>query len=82
MDGGIYVLDGDTWSWCPYHKMKDVYDGIYVKHKQKDYNTWVEHKAKNHNLKDIADVKSTSSSSNDHKIGLSDDLKIATVPSF
>jgi len=32
--------DGKTWHWCPHHKLKDKFDGLYMPHKPEDHDVW------------------------------------------
>ena len=38
--------DGETWFWCPHHKIKGQYDGMYVTHKPEDHDAWLKRKNK------------------------------------
>jgi len=43
-NGKEKVVNGKTWHWCPHHKMKGVYDGMYVGHPEDENDEWLERK--------------------------------------
>ena len=45
-DGASKVVDGVTWYWCPKHKVEGKFDGLYVKHKPEDHDSWKEEQKK------------------------------------
>ena len=45
--------NGKTWYWCSKHKKDGECDGLYVIHKEKDHNKWLERKMENQTKQQI-----------------------------
>ena len=81
-EGGTKTIDGETWYWCPHHKMEGTYDGVYVKHPKDKHDKWFERKNK-FKRKDISSSDAPPYNSlKSQKLALSNNTKAAMVANF
>ena len=71
--GASVTKDGVTWWWCPEHRRKGDFDGLYVKHKPEDHAEWAARKEK----RKKNDSSSNNGGSSSKKLVLTDKLKSA-----
>ena len=81
--GEKFERDGRTYYWCPHHKYPPHYDGLYVNHPPEKHAEWKDKqdrfKGRGKYAKNQSSNPSTSGSTNEVKLVLSDDIKQALI---
>ena len=82
--GPSKTVDGKTWHWCPHHKRKGKYDGMYVTYPSDKHDEWMERKPiwdkKKSTSATSTSVSTTSTLT--QILALSSDLKASMVVNF
>ena len=77
-DGASKIVDGVTWYWCPKHKAEGKFDGLYVKHKPDNHDSWKDEQKKRRGKPNKKNGNGGSSDSS-KTLTLSDKLKSALL---